>query len=267
MSDISNVGMGSAVALRDDFDDGVPRVQDLDLARRLEMANEHKVVELIERNLEELNDYGDVPTVGESVKRGFATHTVNRYYLNEQQALLLCMFSRTPKAAAVRRELIQVFTAYRNGKLKPLPPREPSKMEIAAFFRDSFFMLDISVESKQAALAVIAQDVFGMQKASLLEPDVSHRDGWLSAEEIERLCGIHRSVVGKEIKAMGFNESDPKDCWKKLTHVPGRKNKQVFQKHWAPHVVEAYLRSKGKTEALHRYRNRGKGLPPAHEPN
>lgn len=39
------------------------------------------------------------------------------YYLNEEQALLICMFSRTPKAAAVRREVILVFTAGRRGDL------------------------------------------------------------------------------------------------------------------------------------------------------
>lgn len=39
------------------------------------------------------------------------------YYLNEEQALLLCMFSRTEIAKAVRAEVIRVFQAYRRGEL------------------------------------------------------------------------------------------------------------------------------------------------------
>lgn len=37
------------------------------------------------------------------------------YYLNEEQALLVCMFSRTERAAAVRKEVIEVYMAYRRG--------------------------------------------------------------------------------------------------------------------------------------------------------
>ena len=38
------------------------------------------------------------------------------YWLNEAQALLVCMFSRTDQAARVRRELVEVFMAWRRGK-------------------------------------------------------------------------------------------------------------------------------------------------------
>ena len=39
------------------------------------------------------------------------------YWLNERQALLVCVLSRTERAAEVRRALITVFTAWRHGQL------------------------------------------------------------------------------------------------------------------------------------------------------
>lgn len=38
------------------------------------------------------------------------------YYLNEEQALLVCMFSRTDKAASVRKLVIDTFMAVRRGR-------------------------------------------------------------------------------------------------------------------------------------------------------
>lgn len=39
------------------------------------------------------------------------------YYLNEEQALLVCLLSRTEKAKQARAEVIRVFTAWRRGEL------------------------------------------------------------------------------------------------------------------------------------------------------
>lgn len=62
--------------------------------------------DLIKPNLVELQGFGILrETPANSGKRGRPALV---YYLNEEQALLLCMFSRTEKAQAVRtRRLIQ----------------------------------------------------------------------------------------------------------------------------------------------------------------
>lgn len=44
------------------------------------------------------------------------------FYLNEEQALLVAMFSRTEKAKEVRATLVRVFAAYRRGDLVPAAP-------------------------------------------------------------------------------------------------------------------------------------------------
>lgn len=43
------------------------------------------------------------------------------YYLNEEQALLVCMLARTPKAKEVRAEVFRVFTAWRRGTFCQAP--------------------------------------------------------------------------------------------------------------------------------------------------
>jgi len=43
------------------------------------------------------------------------------YHLNEEQALLICMLSRTERAKQVRAEVIRVFAAWRRGQRGPGP--------------------------------------------------------------------------------------------------------------------------------------------------
>lgn len=95
-----------------------PRVQDLRLAERLGFKRPRVVRELIERNLEELEMHGS-SAVRHGAYRGRPT---TEYWLNEAQALLVCMFARTPGAAAIRREVIEVFLAWRRGEMPPAAP-------------------------------------------------------------------------------------------------------------------------------------------------
>lgn len=44
------------------------------------------------------------------------------FYLNEEQALLVAMFSQTEKAKEVRATLVRVFAAYRRGDLVQATP-------------------------------------------------------------------------------------------------------------------------------------------------
>ncbi len=77
--------------------------------------------ELIKRNVEELERYGGLPchTANPSPQGGRPSE---EYYLNEEQALLICMKSDAPRAADAREEIIAVFQAWRHGKLVPAQP-------------------------------------------------------------------------------------------------------------------------------------------------
>lgn len=121
---------GLALATRG-FEDG-PRVRDIELAERLGYAHVKKLRELIETRSAELYTYGDIewrsqkqldhaasssfaaensdfPPIGEkSQKHG---RSAGAYFLNEEQALLVSMFSEAPRAPEVRRALISAFKA------------------------------------------------------------------------------------------------------------------------------------------------------------
>ena len=98
--------------------DGEPRIRDLALAESLGFAKPHTIRDLIVRNRTELEAHGSFPCRAENpgAKGG---RPASAYYLNEGQALVICALSRTEKAAEVRKQLIDVFRAYRAGFLQP----------------------------------------------------------------------------------------------------------------------------------------------------
>lgn len=100
--------------------DAEPRVQDLRLAEALAFRQVRDIRKLIDRNLEEVRAHGQVcATMAQTSPEGGRPGT--EYWLNEPQALLVCMFSRTERAAAVRAELIAVFMDWRRGHPTPAP--------------------------------------------------------------------------------------------------------------------------------------------------
>lgn len=100
--------------------DGEPRINDLRLGEALGFARPRVIRELVTRNKEELITYGSLAARhGKSRGQSFT-----EYFLNEGQALLICMFAKTIAAAAVRKALIDVFMEYRRGKIeKPVNVR------------------------------------------------------------------------------------------------------------------------------------------------
>ncbi len=101
---------------------GEPRVHDLRLGEALGFADKHKIRTLVARNIAELKAYGEVSaTVAETLPQGGRPST--EYHLNEAQALLICMFARTERAAEVRKQVIEVFMAWRRGETPQTPPQ------------------------------------------------------------------------------------------------------------------------------------------------
>lgn len=118
--------------------DGEPHVSDAQLQEALGYSRIGTLRDLINKHLEELEGYGrifqriaaknELEGCGAIVAQTAAKIGRGRpskcFYLNEQQALLICMFSRTPKAAEARRQIIEVFVAWRRGELgaRDVPP-------------------------------------------------------------------------------------------------------------------------------------------------
>lgn len=130
-----------------------PRIRDIDLAERLGMKMPRFIrKDLIIPNRAELELYGDLlETPSNSGKRG-RPGTV--FYLNEEQALLICLFSRTAKAEEVRKIVIDVFMGFRHGHLEfsESGQKEHSATDVIAAARawidDFVAMADQKVEKR-----------------------------------------------------------------------------------------------------------------------
>lgn len=93
-----------------------PRVRDARLGEVLGFSQPRFVRRVIKANLDELLMHGLACQVSTPIRSGKGrAQVVEEYYLNEAQALLVCMFARTPKAAEIRRQVIEVFMAWRRG--------------------------------------------------------------------------------------------------------------------------------------------------------
>lgn len=109
--------------------DAEPRILDIRVAEQLGYERPADIRDLIARNEAELETYGEVfRTVRKtpSAKGGRPSQDI---FLNEGQLLLLCMLSRAPNAPAVRKQVIDVFIAWRAGTLPPSQDRAIVKVK------------------------------------------------------------------------------------------------------------------------------------------
>lgn len=96
-----------------------PRIADLKLAKALGYKKSYKVRELIVRNMGSLSSFGTlIPHVG-----NYKGKQVTTYHLNEKQSLYIIAKSNTPTAAEMTVAMVEVFHAWRHGKLQePITP-------------------------------------------------------------------------------------------------------------------------------------------------
>lgn len=106
---------------------GEPRVQDLHLAERLGFERPRDIRKIIKRNEAKLLTFGGCATVARVVEG----NQVAEFYLNQKQAIFICMKSETDRAFDVQAEIVRVFDAYLNGDLKPSVPNFQNPAEAA----------------------------------------------------------------------------------------------------------------------------------------
>jgi hypothetical protein len=100
--------------------DEEPRIRDVRLAEMLEQARPRDIRKVIAKNLEELEHFGLARTMTASIESGKGRQSeATEYWLNEAQALIICMRSNAPRAPDCRAEIIKVFMAWRQGRLAP----------------------------------------------------------------------------------------------------------------------------------------------------
>jgi hypothetical protein len=113
---------------------GEPRVHDLHLAEHLGFDRPRDIRKIIKRNEDKLLKFGGCATVARVVEGNETTE----FYLNQKQAIFICMKSETERAFDVQIEIVHVFDAYLNGELNgdDLPPLLPIHEPISpAYYR------------------------------------------------------------------------------------------------------------------------------------
>ncbi|PKR57466.1 hypothetical protein [Thalassospira lohafexi] len=152
-----------------------PRICVRRLGERLGFDRPRKIRDLVERNIEELKTYGSTPHRGAMITIGKGgQREVQEYWLNEEQALLICMFARTRRAAEVRKEVISVFTAWRRGSLPTRLPRwRPTRDDMRAINSRASQILQTRFSAvRDALLAQIKQDRAAGQARALSDYSV-----------------------------------------------------------------------------------------------
>lgn len=197
--------MGTDLTIRDVNEVAAePRVADLRLAEALGFERPRAVRQLIERNAAELGGYGEIVSTVERTTdpRGRGRPGV-AYWLNEGQALLVCMFSRTERAAAIRRQVIAVFLDWRHDR-RPAPP---------AATIDAFTAMERRLAAVE--MAVRLQSDIGNRALSLA---VTHlpiwRTGqrpkfWGDVEVREFLTAAHRQMTMVAVRAAAIERFGP----------------------------------------------------------
>jgi hypothetical protein len=173
-----------------------PRVLDVRLGAALGFERPRDVRKIIERNKSELSMHGEVcATVAQTSARGGRPST--EYLLNEPQALLLCMFSRTACASEVRRELIRVFMEWRRGALRPVDDR---------------------FEASRRRVQTVEATVEALGRMAPLATRITHlplwRNGrrpafWSDFEVRSFLTEAHRQMTLKEARGVSLDRFGP----------------------------------------------------------
>lgn len=110
------------------------------------MANVYDIRTLIKENRDELSAFGNISAV--AINSGRRGRPGTAYYLNEEQALLVCTLSRTERAKQVRAMLIKVFVAWRRGRLQTAPqPQLPQS------YAEALRALAAEVEERERLVA------------------------------------------------------------------------------------------------------------------
>ena len=138
---------------------GEPTVKDTDLAERLEYKENKAIRKLIKRMIDNGNFRGGIPCPTLENVYGNETET---FYLNEKQALKVISKSETKKADEIMDEMIDVFVAYRHGKLQPQLTPQNFTMKAIAEMANSF-------QGIENQISEVKSDVLELRATSTLD--------------------------------------------------------------------------------------------------
>ncbi|MFW8636697.1 primase-like DNA-binding domain-containing protein [Cribrihabitans pelagius] len=110
---------------------GEPRMRDTDIAEALGFSRARDFRKLILRCLAALGSFGEVTR---AMPSRVDKHNPNarEYWLNEHQTFYICTQSKTENAFAITRQIINLFVAWRNGRLSEQPEQAQPGFQLDA---------------------------------------------------------------------------------------------------------------------------------------
>lgn len=164
--------------------DGEPRVHDLVLAERLGFAEPRTIRKIIKRNESRLLKFGTRSTVSRVTVTG---HEFDEFYLNQRQAIFICMKSETERAFDVQAEIIRVFDAYLKGEVQVKP---------AELTREQILVMALESERERMRLE---RELAEAQPMVQFHEEVTQADAELNIDET---CAVlfNGSVKPKELR-------------------------------------------------------------------
>jgi phage antirepressor YoqD-like protein len=171
---------------------GEPRIKDLDLAVRLGFERPAKIRDIIKRNEEKLKIISILPTMGK-IHEG-AGRPTQEYYLDRQQALLICMKSATDNAFDVQIDIIRVYDAHLHCEPVQKPVLNP-----ANFSR--LQLIELAMQAEQERLALQSTVAAIQPKADALDRIATQSSGTLNLTNAAKTLQVNPKALIQHLSA------------------------------------------------------------------
>jgi hypothetical protein len=195
--------MGAALALAQvdgwtlatgGFDDGAPRVRDLELAEHLGYERPAKIRDLIRRLVSDGKlSCSEVFTMAGKTS-GLGGRPGTEFWLTEAQALKVVAKSETDKADAILDEVIAVFIAVRGGQMAP-PIQQAPDVSVTRFLESLVMKV---VEASERMIEAHDRLSLRMQASLGASSIIASRDAAALKREVRAIAELW--VAGKEAK-------------------------------------------------------------------
>lgn len=165
--------------------EGEPRIHDLALAVRLGFEQSRDIRKLIKRNEAKLLNFGRCATVARRPEGGGPEAT--EFYLNQKQAIFICMKSETDNAFEVQAEIVRVFDAYLNGTptAPALNPANLSRLQL----------IEMAMQAEQERLALESKVAEIQPKAEALDLLATGTDGSLNITDSAKTLQVNPKML------------------------------------------------------------------------
>ncbi len=192
--------------------DGEMRIYDLELAERLEFAELRAIRKIIKRNETKLLSFGTRSTLSRVTVTG---QPFVEYYLNQKQAIFICMKSETDKAFDVQADIVRVYDQIVNGTYRP---KSHIQDVIEGMKRNEvkllgFDQLSVNDRKDQKALQWEIQQTLGLTPKKMMKRRIDMRAplnlliNGISSGEFRRRIGLqnnHRDLNSRPMKTVDF---------------------------------------------------------------